>query len=96
VQLCGDIQALLAGHRILTGPRKDTMAITRTHFLVRKDITARQTTLLVRLNGPLIDPAWAVEQPNLEEIALGYMSQDNADDGDDRGATRLSTVGGDR
>ena len=45
---------------------------------MREDTTARQTTLLVRLNGPVIDPAWAVEEPNLEEIVLGYMSQDDA------------------
>ncbi len=31
VQLCGDTETLLAGHRILTGPRKDTTAIARTH-----------------------------------------------------------------
>ena len=78
VQLCGDIETLLAEHRILTGPRKDTTAIERTHTIVREETTARQTTLLVRLNGPVIDPAWAVDEPNLEEIVLGYMSQDDA------------------
>ena len=41
---------------------------------MREDTTPRQTTLLVRLNGPVIDPAWAVDEPNLEEIVLGYMS----------------------
>ena len=79
VQLCGDIEALLEEHRILTGPRKDTTAIARTHVIVREDTTARQTTLLVGLNGPVIDPAWAVEEANMEEIVLGYMSQDDPD-----------------
>ncbi|HUC59792.1 MAG TPA: hypothetical protein VMA95_20500, partial [Streptosporangiaceae bacterium] len=69
VQLCGDIQTLLEEHRILTGPRKDTTVIARTHAIVREDTTARQTTLLVRLNGPVVDPAWAVDEANLEEIA---------------------------
>ena len=81
MQLCGDIETLLAEHRVLVGPRKDTTAIARTHTIVREDTTARQTTLLVRLNGPVIDPAWAVEEPNLEEIVLGYMSQDDAGHG---------------
>jgi ABC-2 type transport system ATP-binding protein len=95
VQLCGDVQTLLAEHRILTGPRKDTTAIAQTHTIVREDTTARQTTLLVRLNGPVIDPAWAIEDANLEEIVLGYMSQDNpAYAGHEAG--RLSAVGGDR
>ena len=77
VQLCGDIETLLAEHRFLIGPRKDTTAIARAHTIVREDTTARQTTLLVRLNGPVADPAWAVEEPNLEEIVLRYMSQDH-------------------
>jgi ABC-2 type transport system ATP-binding protein len=96
VQLCGDIDTLVAEHRILVGPRKDTTAIARTHVIVREDTTARQTTLLVRLTGPVIDPAWAVEEPNLEEIVLGYMSQDEAGHGAGPGAARLSAVGGDR
>jgi ABC-2 type transport system ATP-binding protein len=96
VQLCGDIETLLEQHRILIGPRKDTTAIARTHTIVRQESTARQTTLLARLNGPVIDPAWAVEEPNLEEIVLGYMRQDEAGDGTAAGAGRLSAVGGDR
>jgi len=96
VQLCGDIQTLLEEHRILTGPRKDTTVIARTHAIVREDTTARQTTLLVRLNGPVIDPAWAVDEANLEEIVLGYMSQNDPDYSTDREGTRLSAVGGDR
>jgi ABC-2 type transport system ATP-binding protein len=96
VQLCGDTESLLAQHRILTGPRKDTTAIARTHSIVREDTTSRQTTLLVRLNGPVIDPAWAVDEPNLEEIVLGYMSAGQA--GHDAGpaGARLTAIGGDR
>jgi len=96
VQLCGDTEALLEEHRILVGPRQDTTAIGRTHTIVREDTTARQTTLLVRTNGPVLDPAWAVEEPNLEEIVLGYMRQDGAEDGGGPAAGRLSAVGGDR
>ena len=96
VQLCGDIATLLAEHRILTGPRKDTKAIARTHAIVREDTTARQTTLLVRLNGPVIDPAWAVDEANVEEIVLGYMSQDNPDYSTDGRHAHVSAVGGDR
>jgi ABC-2 type transport system ATP-binding protein len=96
VQLCGDVETLLAEHRVLTGPRKDTTAIARTHAIVQEDTTARQTTLLVRLDGPVIDPAWAVEEANLEEIVLGYMTQDQARHGAGPQAARVSAVGGDR
>jgi ABC-2 type transport system ATP-binding protein len=96
VQLCGDIETVLEEHRILTGPRKDTTAIARTHAIVREDTTARQSTLLVRLNGPVIDPAWAVEEANMEEIVLAYMSQDDPDYSTDPLVTRLSAAGGNR
>jgi ABC-2 type transport system ATP-binding protein len=96
VQLCGDTETLLAQHRVLTGPRKDTTAIARTHVIVQEHTTPRQTTLLVRLNGPVIDPGWAVDEPNLEEIVLGYMGQDGAGHDTGPGEARLSAVGGDR
>ena len=96
VQLCGDIEDLLAQHRVLVGPRKDTTAIARTHTIVQEETTARQTTLLARLSGPVIDPAWAVEETNLEEIVLGYMGQNCPAPGAGPGAARLSVVGEDR
>jgi ABC-2 type transport system ATP-binding protein len=48
VQLSGDIDALLAEHRVLVGPRKDTAAIARTHTIVQAVHTARQTAATPR------------------------------------------------
>jgi ABC-2 type transport system ATP-binding protein len=56
VQLCGDIDAVLAEHLVLVGPRKDTTAIERTHTLVQATHTARQSTLLIRAGGQVVDP----------------------------------------
>ena len=78
VQLCGDIEGLLNEHRVLVGPRKDTTAIERVHTVVQVERTARQTTMLVRLNGPVTDPAWEAEDVSLEELVLGYMGADAA------------------
>ena len=75
VQLCGDLDTLLAEHQLLVGPRKDTSAIERTHTLVQAVRTPRQTTLLVRLSGPVIDPAFEAAEVSLEEMILAYMSQ---------------------
>jgi ABC-2 type transport system ATP-binding protein len=76
VQLCGDIEELLAEHQHLVGPRKDTSAIERDHRVVQATRTPRQTTLLVRLNGPVIDPAFQASDVSLEEVVLAYMGQD--------------------
>ncbi len=75
VQLCGDIDALLADHQVLVGPAKDTTAIERDHTLVQAVRTPRQTTLLIRRNGPVIDPAFVASDVGLEELVLGYMGQ---------------------
>jgi ABC-2 type transport system ATP-binding protein len=88
VQLSGDIDALLAEHRVLVGPRKDTAAITRTHTIVQAVHTARQTTLLVRGNARIIDPAWESSEVGLEEMVLAYMGQDTAP-----AISRLAPVG---
>ena len=75
VQLCGDIDTLLAEHQVLVGPRKDTTAIEKAHTLVQAVRTARQTTLLIRLGGPAIDPAFETADVGFEELVLGYMGQ---------------------
>jgi ABC-2 type transport system ATP-binding protein len=88
VQLCGDIDELLAEHTVLVGPRKDTAAIERTHTVVHATQTARQTTLVIRRGGPVLDPAYEAEDISLEELVLAYMGA-----GAPAAYTRLSTVG---
>jgi ABC-2 type transport system ATP-binding protein len=91
VQLCGDIDTLLAEHQVLVGPAKDTTAIERDHTLVQAVRTARQTTMLIRRNGPVIDPTYETSDVGLEELVLGYMGQQ-------AGPTRvhLTTIGEDK
>ena len=91
VQLCGDIDAVLAEHQVLVGPRKDTTAIERDHTVVQAVRTARQTTLLIRRNGPVIDPAFEAADVGLEELVLGYMGQ-----GAPPAFAHLTTVGEDQ
>jgi ABC-2 type transport system ATP-binding protein len=76
VQLCGDTDELLDEHKVLVGPRKDTSALEKTHHVVHAVRTPRQVSLLVRLNGPVIDPGYEVEDVSLEELVLGYMGAD--------------------
>jgi hypothetical protein len=52
--------------------------------------TARLSTLLVRLNGPVIDPAYQAEDVAFEELVLAYMGADEASAG-----KHLTTVGED-
>jgi ABC-2 type transport system ATP-binding protein len=89
MQLCGNIDAILAEHKVLVGPRKDTSALEKAHQVVSETRTPRQSTLLARLNGPVLDPAYQVEDVGLEEVVLAYMGADAPP-----AYARLTTVGG--
>jgi ABC-2 type transport system ATP-binding protein len=73
VQLCGDTDDLLASHKVLVGPNKDTAGLEKAHTVIQQTTAGRQSTMLVRLNGPLADPGYQVEDVSLEELVLGYM-----------------------
>jgi ABC-2 type transport system ATP-binding protein len=90
VQLCGDIDTLLAGHKVLVGPRQDAALIERTHKVVQTVTTAGLASLLVRLNGPVTDPAYQAEDVAFEELVLAYLGADEASAG-----KHLTTVGED-
>ncbi len=74
VQLVGDIQEIVRTHKRLIGPRQDVTAIASVHTVIEESHTDRQTTLLVRTNGPLFDPSWEVQDVSLEDIVLAYLS----------------------
>ena len=76
VQLAGPIEAIVASHRLLTGPRTDPTAVARVHDVIRASQTERQTTLLVRANGHVYDSSWQQHDVDLEEIVLAYLGYD--------------------
>jgi ABC-2 type transport system ATP-binding protein len=78
-QVAGDIDQLLASHRVLTGPRRGMVAGgAGVAAVVQETHTERQSTLLVRTNGPIADPAWSVGELGLEELVLAYLGQPDA------------------
>ena len=72
-ELAGPIDEILAGHRLLTGPRTDAGAVARMHDVIRERHTERQTTLLVRADGHVYDADWELHEVDLEEIVLAYL-----------------------
>jgi ABC-2 type transport system ATP-binding protein len=73
VQLAGDMDALLATHHRLTGPRRD--ALPDDFEVISASHTDRQSTFVVRTDAPIYDPAWTVTQLSLEDIVLAYMGR---------------------
>jgi ABC-2 type transport system ATP-binding protein len=74
IQLAGTIEQVVASHRVLTGPRGDAATVARVHSVIQETHTPRQTTLLVRASGHVYDSCWQVEEVELEEIVLAYLS----------------------
>ncbi len=79
VQLAGEVDDLLAGHRVLTGPAGDT----HTHeelTVVHERRAEAQAHLLVRTSGPAdaVPPGWEAHPVGLEELVLSYLREPGA------------------
>jgi ABC-2 type transport system ATP-binding protein len=75
VQVAGEVEHLLATHRRLTGPRRDPGRLPEDQHVISASHTDRQTTLTVRTEGPIHDPAWTVSNVGFEDLVLAYMSR---------------------
>ena len=80
VRLSGDIDDLVGGHRLLTGPRRDPATLPGGQHVVEAHHTDRQSRILVRTDVPVHDPAWTVAEVSVEELVLAYMAPPPADD----------------
>ncbi|MEU3648385.1 ABC transporter ATP-binding protein [Lentzea sp. NPDC034063] len=70
VQVDGDIEEVLARHRILVGPAADESAVDGSPVSATR--TGRQSTLLLRDAGPA-PQGWAAAEPDLESLVMGYL-----------------------
>jgi ABC-2 type transport system ATP-binding protein len=75
VRVAGDVEDILATHARITGPRRDPAELPDKVEVIEESHTDRQSTLTVRFDAPIADPAWTVEQLNLEDLVLAYMAQ---------------------
>ena len=74
LQLLGPVDELLERHKLLVGPRRDPARVGGVAAVVRATHTDRQSTLLVRTDGPVRDPVLAVEDVTLEDLVLAYLA----------------------
>jgi ABC-2 type transport system ATP-binding protein len=84
IRLIGDTSDLVARHRVLIGPLERAASIAGVARVLDESYTDRQATLLVEVDGPIIDPAWTVQEASLEDIVLAHL-------GPQRSGGRLGT-----
>jgi ABC-2 type transport system ATP-binding protein len=75
VQVAGDLDTLMATHHRLTGARRDPATLPQDQEVISASHSERQTTLVVRTEAPIYDPAWTVGQLSLEDLVLAYMGR---------------------
>lgn len=80
IQVSGEVDALLASHRVLVGPAADADRFAERLTVVHARRGEAQTHLLVRTNGAA-DPVpngWEAHPVSLEELALAYLRRPGA------------------
>ncbi|GAA3011432.1 ABC transporter ATP-binding protein [Streptosporangium longisporum] len=76
VQVSGDIDDLLAGHLVLTGPAGAGTPPAGSR-VVEASRTGTRTRLLVR-GTSVTDPRWSARPPDLEELVMAYLRSPDA------------------
>jgi ABC-2 type transport system ATP-binding protein len=75
VRVAGEIEELLATHHRLVGARSADDAAPVNQTVIAASVTDRQRLLVVRSDGPVVEPGWIIESVNLEDLVLAYMGQ---------------------
>jgi len=78
LQVAGEVDELLSSHHRLVGPRRDAASLPTGFDVIEESHTDRQSTLIARCEGPVLDPAWTVEDLGLEDLVLAYMGHANS------------------
>jgi ABC-2 type transport system ATP-binding protein len=80
IQVAGEVEDLLATHRMLAGPASESERYTRQWNVVHASSAALQVRLLVRYDGTTnpVPPGWEARTVTLEELTLAYLRKPGA------------------
>jgi ABC-2 type transport system ATP-binding protein len=73
VQVVGDIDELVALHKLLIAPRLDPAVIEGDAAIVQATHTDRQSAMIVKVGLRPVRPDWEVHDVSLEEMVLAYL-----------------------
>jgi ABC-2 type transport system ATP-binding protein len=80
VQVAGQVDDLLAGHRMLTGPATEAGRYTERLAVVHASRGEARAHLLIRTSGTTVPvpPGWQAYPVSLEELVLAYLREPDA------------------
>lgn len=73
VVLANDIDFVMETHRFLTASLEDNPPVPGGVVKLKEELSKRERTIMARLELPVFDRRWTVEQPTLEEIVMAYL-----------------------
>jgi ABC-2 type transport system ATP-binding protein len=73
VVLANDIEFVLESHRLLSAVHDKRLALPPGVTVIDEQHSAREASVLARIELPFFDSVWTVEQPTLEEIVMAYL-----------------------
>jgi ABC-2 type transport system ATP-binding protein len=80
IQLAGEVEALLATYRMLTGPATESERLGRQWNVVHASRSATEDSLLVRRDSTAnpVPPGWEERAVTLEELTMAYLRESGA------------------
>jgi ABC-2 type transport system ATP-binding protein len=80
VQVAGEVDDLLAGHRVVTGPSDEAGSYADRLGVVHARHGQAQAQLLIRTTSPAdpVPPGWEAHPVSLEELTLAYLREPSA------------------
>ncbi len=75
VHLAGEVEEIVSSHHRLIGPRCDPPDYPANQEVIGAQHTDRQSILIVRSDGPVLEAAWTIEPIGLEDLVLAYMAR---------------------
>ena len=76
VVLANDIEFVLESHRILSSDRKLNAPLPYGAITLEQRHSTRESSVLARIELPIMDSRWHVESPTLDEIVMAYLRLD--------------------
>ena len=73
VVLANDIDFVLESHRFLSADRDESLVLPPGVTVIDERHSAREASVLARIELPLFDSKWHVERPTLDEIVMAYL-----------------------
>jgi ABC-2 type transport system ATP-binding protein len=73
--LADDVDEIRRTHKLVHLPLVSLPVLASQHEVISEERDGTHASVLARLDGPVLDPAWEIADVSLEEIVLGHLGR---------------------